>query len=185
MKSKVTEFICSLLLLALSVGITSFPLSTRSNVLGGITSYQTQSGTRRSSIVAERIKRVENGLLPPVIIRGQTVAAMNLADRMQFYKTPGLSVAVINNGQIEWARGYGVREQGSSQAVTPETLFQAASISKPVAAMAALRLVQQGKLDLDEDVNRRLTSWKLPENEFTSEKKVTVRELLSHSAGLT
>jgi len=110
---------------------------------------------------------------------------MNLADRMQFYKTPGLSVAVINNGRIEWARGYGIREKGVSEPVTPETLFQAASISKPVAAMAALRLVQQGRLNLDEDVNQKLVSWKVPGNEFTNEKKVTLRGLLSHSAGLT
>lgn len=185
MKSKVTSLICFLLFLALSAGTTSFPSSARSNAPESTASYETQNGTRGSSIVAERIKRVENGLLPPVVIKGQTVSAMNLADRMQFYKTPGLSVAVINNGQIEWARGYGVLGKGGSEVVTPETLFQAASISKPVAAMAALRLVQQGKLDIDEDVNHKLRSWKIPENEFTKEKKVTIRELLSHSAGLT
>ena len=132
----------------------------------------------------ERIKRIENGLLPPVIIKGQPVEPMKLADRMKFYKTPGLSVAVINHGRIEWARGYGVREV-NGDVITAETLFQAASISKPVAAMAALRLVQEGKLNLDEDVNRKLVSWKVPENEFTKTKIVTLRELLSHSAGLT
>jgi len=104
---------------------------------------------------------------------------------MKFYDTPGISIAVIDNGRIAWVRGYGVRETGRSGPITPETLFQAASISKPVAAMAALRLVQQGKLDLDEDVNRKLISWKVPENEFTNGKKVTPRGLLSHSAGLT
>ncbi|MGH9960173.1 MAG: serine hydrolase, partial [Pyrinomonadaceae bacterium] len=82
-------------------------------------------------------------------------------------------------------RGYGVRETGRIEPVTPETLFQAASISKPVAAMAALRLVQQGRLTLDEDVNQKLVSWKVPENVFTNEKQVTLRGLLSHSAGLT
>lgn len=132
----------------------------------------------------ERLERVENGLLPPVIIKGQPVEPMKLADRMKFYKTPGLSVAVINHGRIEWARGYGVREVNGG-AITAETLFQAASISKPVAAAAALRLVQEGKLNLDEDVNRQLVSWKVPENEFAKEKIVTLRELLSHSAGLT
>ncbi len=104
---------------------------------------------------------------------------------MRFYKTPGLSIAVINNGVVEWARGYGVREAGTTNLVVPETIFQAASISKPVAAMVALRLVDEGKLDLDEDVNRKLITWKLPENEFMTEKKVTLRLLLSHRAGLT
>jgi len=133
----------------------------------------------------ERIRRVENGLLPAVIVKGEPAAAMNIADRLQFYKTPGVSVAVINNGKIEWARGYGVLEKGGTAPVTAETLFQAASISKPVAAMGAMRLVQDKKLNLDEDVNKKLGSWKIPENEFTKEQKVTLRGLLSHSNSLT
>jgi CubicO group peptidase (beta-lactamase class C family) len=84
----------------------------------------------------ERIWRVETGLLPLGIIEPN--AAMKLIDRMQFYKIPGVSITVINNGKIEWARGYGVLEAGGNKPVTPETLFQAASISKPVAAMAVL-----------------------------------------------
>lgn len=185
MKVKVTSFVCLLLLLALRVGGTNFSLTAQNIGEKTASSYQTQSRAQEPATIAERIKRVENGLLSPVLVKGQPVTAMNLADRMRFYKTPGLSVAVINNGQIEWARGYGLSEAGGNEGVTPETLFQAASISKPVAAMAALRLVQQGKLDIDEDVNRKLTSWKVPENEFTTVKKVTLRELLSHSAGLT
>jgi len=69
--------------------------------------------------------------------------------------------------------------------VTAKTLFQAASISKPVTAMGMLALVQQGKLSLDEDVNAKLKTWKIPENEFTTEQKVTLRRLASHTAGLT
>ncbi len=134
--------------------------------------------------INQRIERVENGLLLPVVIKGQPVVSMKLADRMQFFKTPGVSVAVINNGRIEWARGYGVREAGSREPVTPETIFQAGSISKPITATAVLRLVQQGKLNLDEDVNQKLASWKIPENDFTRNKKVTLRGLLSHSAGV-
>jgi CubicO group peptidase (beta-lactamase class C family) len=104
---------------------------------------------------------------------------------MAFYNVPGVSIAMINNGKLEWARGYGVLEAGGARPVTAETRFQAASISKPVAAMAALALVEQGKLSLDEDVNLKLTSWHLPDNEFTTSQQVTVRRLLSHSAGLT
>lgn len=137
-----------------------------------------------TSVIEDRIKRVENGLLPPAMIKGQKVEPMKLAERMKFYHTPGLSIAAINDGRLEWARGYGARE-ADGDAVTPDTLFQAASISKPVFAMAALRLVQEGKLDLDEDVNRKLVSWKVPANEFTKNKAVTLRGLLSHTAGLT
>ena len=102
--------------------------------------------------VQGRIKRVENNLLPPVRIKGEPTGNMNVFERMKYHNVPGVSVAVINNGKIEWVRGYGVREAGTEVPVTTETLFQAASISKPVAAMAALKMVQNGKLDLDEDV---------------------------------
>jgi len=78
-----------------------------------------------------------------------------------------------------------VTEPGGKTPATPKTLFQAGSISKPVAAAGMLALVQQGKLSLDEDVNLKLKSWKVPENEFTREQKVTLRRLASHSAGLT
>jgi CubicO group peptidase (beta-lactamase class C family) len=132
-----------------------------------------------------RIARVENGLLPRYVIAGRPLPAGSLVQRMAEFKTPGVSVAVINNGAIEWAKGYGVAETGTTIPVTPHTLFQAASISKPVAALAALRLVEKGRLVLDEDVNAKLKSWKVPENDFTKTEKVTLRRLLSHSAGLT
>jgi CubicO group peptidase (beta-lactamase class C family) len=132
-----------------------------------------------------RAARVERGLLPGIVIAGRPVPSRPLAERMAALKTPGVSVAVINGGAIEWAKGYGVTETGGHTPVTPQTLFQAASLSKPVAALAALRLVEQGKLALDQDVNERLTSWKVPENEFTRTEKITLRRLLSHSAGLT
>jgi CubicO group peptidase (beta-lactamase class C family) len=94
--------------------------------------------------IKERIQRVENGLLPP-LIRGQTTP-MNLAERMRFYRTPGVGIAVINNGVLEWARGYGVRQAGGSEPVTAETLFPAGFITQPVTAMAVMGLVQEGKL---------------------------------------
>ncbi len=134
--------------------------------------------------VSTRIRNVENGLLPAVVIKGKR-NEMSLAERMRFYKTPAVSIAVINNGKIEWARGYGNFEAGSNNPVTPETLFQAGSISKPVAAVAALQLVEKNKLNLDEDVNLKLKSWKVPDNDFTKDKKVTLRGLVTHSAGLT
>jgi CubicO group peptidase (beta-lactamase class C family) len=133
----------------------------------------------------ERAARIEKGLLPNILIEGRTLPPMTLADRMDFYKVPGVSVAVINDGAVDWAKGYGLAETGTAAPVTPRTLFQAASLSKSLTAMAALRLVEMGKLALDQDVNTRLTSWKVPENEFTKVEKVTLRRLLSHTAGLT
>ncbi len=98
---------------------------------------------------------------------------------------PGLSLAIIDGGKIVKAQGYGVTERGGKVAVTPSTLFQAGSISKPVAALGALRIVEHGKISLDVDVNAKLSTWKVPENEFTKDKKVTLRGLLSHTAGMT
>jgi CubicO group peptidase (beta-lactamase class C family) len=97
----------------------------------------------------------------------------------------GLSLAIIQDGRIAVARGYGVADQSTRAPVTPATLFQAGSISKPVSALGALHLVEAGRLSLDGDVNDMLTSWKLPDNGFTTTEKVTLRRILSHSAGLT
>ncbi len=139
----------------------------------------------KSTALEERIKRVENGLLPAAVIKGAPPAGSALNTRLEFYQVPGVSIAVVNDGRIEWARAYGLKDATTKEAVTTETLFQAGSISKPTAALAALKLVEQGKLSLDEDVNAKLVSWKVPENEFTKDQKVTLRRLLTHNAGLT
>ena len=97
----------------------------------------------------------------------------------------GLSLAIIKDGKIAVARAYGVVDDVSRAPVTTATLFQAGSVSKPVAALGALHLVDEGTLSLDADVNAKLTSWKIPENRFTTTEKVTLRRLLSHTAGLT
>jgi CubicO group peptidase (beta-lactamase class C family) len=117
--------------------------------------------------------------------RDQPPLELTLKEFMQKYNIPGLSVAVIDNYKIAWAKGFGVTVPGGSEPVIPTTLFQAGSISKPVAATGALWLVERGKLTLDEDVNNKLKSWKVPENEFTRTEKVTLRRLMSHTAGLT
>jgi CubicO group peptidase (beta-lactamase class C family) len=104
-------------------------------------------------------------------------------DRMDYFHVPGLSLACIHNGSLEWTQSFGAAKAG--EPVTSETLFQASSISMPVTAVAVLRLAEQGKVNLDADVNQYLTSWKLPNNKFTAQKKVTLRELLSHTAGVS
>jgi CubicO group peptidase (beta-lactamase class C family) len=137
------------------------------------------------SQLAARIQRVENGIPPIPLGENEPPLQLNLQDLMKLYKVPGLSVAVIDNFKIAWAKGYGVTEAGMRNPVTVHTLFQAASISKPVTAMGSLYLVEHGKLSLDENVNARLKSWQLPDNDFTKDQKVTLRRLLSHSASLT
>jgi CubicO group peptidase (beta-lactamase class C family) len=104
-------------------------------------------------------------------------------NRMAHYHVPGLSLAFIHNGTVG-TQAFGVARVGG-EPVTPETLFQASSISMPLTALAVLRLAEQGKLNLDVDVSQYLRSWKLPTNRFTEQNKVTLRELLSHTAGAT
>jgi hypothetical protein len=139
----------------------------------------------RSREPAERIQRVENGTISMVVDQDQPPLQLTLQKLMELYRVPGISVAVIDNFEIAWAKGYGVTELGTSNPVTTHTLFQSGSVSKPVAAAGALFLVQQGKLVLDEDVNHKLITWHVPENEFTQKQKVTLRRILSHTAGLT
>ncbi len=138
-----------------------------------------------SSSIAERISRIENGLVPNSVAKGEPLPQYNIAERMRHYHVPGLSAAFIEDGKIVWVRTYGVADVTTGAPVTPATLFQAASISKPVTAVAVMKLVQQGKLHLDEDVNRELTTWKVPEGDTTKKEKVPVQRLLSHTAGLT
>ena len=109
---------------------------------------------------------------------------LTLAQLMERFRVPGVSVAVIKDYEIHWAKGYGIADVTAGVPVTTDTIFQAASISKPTAAMGVLRLVQDGMLSLDADVNTFLKSWKLPAGEFTRERPVTLRALLSHTSGL-
>ena len=108
-----------------------------------------------------------------------------VTDQMARREVAGLSLAIVQDGKIVVARGYGVADRSTRAPVTVNTLFQAGSISKPVAAVGALHLVEQGKLSLDADVNQYLTSWKVPQNGFTARGMVTLRGLLSHTAGMT
>lgn len=134
--------------------------------------------------VEQRIERVINGLLPETHLRNQFGPKSSLAERMAHFHTPGVSIAVVDNYRVEWARGFGVKEWGKSAPVTERTLFQAGSISKPIFALAVMRLTQDGRLDLDRDVNDYLRSWKIPAN-GSWQPRVTLRHLLTHQAGLT
>jgi CubicO group peptidase (beta-lactamase class C family) len=106
-----------------------------------------------------------------------------LSEVMEKFHVPGMSVAVIYDFQIQWAKGYGTADVATGAPVENDTLFQAASISKPVSAMAVLKAVEEGKLSLDEDINGILKSWKLPGDGFTDPRPVTPRTLLSHTSG--
>ncbi len=134
---------------------------------------------RAQDDTAALIARVEGAQSP----NRQGWDPYTLQQLMGRFNVPGVSIAVIKDYKIHWTKTYGRADVTTDTPVTPETMFQAASISKPVTAVAVMRAVEAGKLSLDEDVNRYLKSWKVPENEFTRARPVTLRALLSHTSG--
>ena len=143
------------------------------------------SFAQQDAELQKEISAIENGLIKNIIIKGDSVQKFNILDRMEHYKVPGVSIAVVEDGKIKWAKGYGYANTDSGTKVDANTLFQAGSISKPVAALSALQLHENGKLDLNKDVNQYLKNWQLSENKFTATEKVTVQKLLTHTAGTT
>jgi CubicO group peptidase (beta-lactamase class C family) len=134
-----------------------------------------------SEATKERIARVEASLSAGLVIDGKFYS---LAERMKKYNVVGLSVAVIDNYQIVWAKGYGYADKKEGRKVTTSTMFEPGSISKSLNAVGILQLAQQGKLDLYQDINQYLTTWKFPYDTVSHGKKITTAQLLSHTAGL-
>ncbi|MGE8427346.1 MAG: serine hydrolase [Sphingobacterium sp.] len=131
----------------------------------------------------KEISHVESSLIPPVRFEGEPT--WNIKSRMEFYQVPGVSIAVIKNAEVLWSKTYGFADLDSKTPVRSNTLFQMASMSKPVSAYAALKEVELGKLKSNADVNLYLKSWKIPENNWTKAKNVTLKNIISHTAGLT
>ena len=132
----------------------------------------------------DRIKQVENSL-SPALVYGDTIPRLNLLKQMAAYKVNGLSIAVIKDYKIEWAKGYGWADAEEKKPVTVDTRFQAASISKSINSLGILKLVQQGKIDLEADINNYLKTWKFPYDSVSKTKKISLANLLSHTAGLS
>ena len=136
----------------------------------------------RSAALQDRIKQVENNLAGRVIIDGKPY---NILDRMKYYHVKGLSMAVIENYQVVWAKGYGWANEKDKIRVTPATLFKPGSISKSLNAVGVLRLASDHQLDLYKDINEYLSSWKFPYDSLSKGKKISTANLLSHTAGLS
>lgn len=138
--------------------------------------------TTYSKEIEAQIKQVENNLAGRVIINGKPD---NIIDRMAYYKVKGVSIAVVKNYKVIWAKGYGWADEGEKRPVTTKTLFVPGSISKSFNAVGVLKLAQDKKLDLNTDINHYLKSWKFPYDSVSKGKKITLMHLLSHSAGLS
>jgi CubicO group peptidase (beta-lactamase class C family) len=127
---------------------------------------------------------IENGM-PEIPLTGEGPLRLTLGQWMEALAVPGVSVAVIDDYQVVWTHGFGVADANTRVPMTDETVLQAGSIAKPLAAMAALRMTERGELSLDGDINDSLTSWRLADNEFTAHEHVTLRRLLSHTSAIT
>ncbi|HEY5744843.1 MAG TPA: serine hydrolase domain-containing protein [Chryseolinea sp.] len=158
------------------------PLTLIACLLAIISSSCAQT-TRTPPDVQTRIEQVEESLAEAVVLEGQK--KWTLEERMKFYNIKGLSVAVIKDYKLDWAKAYGWADEAEHRKVTTETVFQAASISKSLNGVGVLKLAQEGKIDLNADINTYLTSWKFPYDSLSKKKRITTTNLLSHTAGLT
>jgi CubicO group peptidase (beta-lactamase class C family) len=143
-----------------------------------------QSSKKYSKEIQSKIKQVENNLSVWVQIENNP-QRWTLEERMKFYHANGVSIAVIKDYKMEWAKGYGWADSLEQKPVTNETLFQAGSNSKSLNAIGVLKLVQEGKLKLNADINDYLKTWKFPYDSLSKGKKITIANLLSHTAGIT
>ncbi len=135
--------------------------------------------------IKEKAGRIERGLRPAIRKGGEKPIRWTIEERMAHYGVPGVSIALIESGRIAWAKGYGVREAGTKDAVDTQTVFSVGSLSKVSTAVATLRLVADGVLDLDTDVNSNMTQWQVPQSDIADGRPVTLRGIMSHSAGLS
>jgi CubicO group peptidase (beta-lactamase class C family) len=128
---------------------------------------------RAQDDAAPLIARIEAAQTPS----RRELDGLTLAALMQHCHVPGLSIALIRDFKIHWVKAYGIADAASGRPAAADTLFQAASISKPVTAMAAMRLVDGRRFSLDDDINTILKSWHAPGH------TVTPRSLMSHTSG--
>lgn len=142
-----------------------------------------QAQKKYADSVKEKIRQVENNITGWVQVDG-VKSVWTLQERMRYYHVNGLSIAVIHNYKLEWAKGYGWADSAKKIPVTTKTLFQAASISKSLNAVGVLKVAQERKVNIHDDINNYLKSWQLPESKFTVDKKVSIYNLLNHTAGL-
>jgi CubicO group peptidase (beta-lactamase class C family) len=138
---------------------------------------------RQLDDAATRLARIERGLIPEVRVRGEA-RGWSLEERLRVHHTPGVSIAIIHDHRVVAARAYGVADTTTGERLTATTLMQAASVSKVFTAFAALKEVEAGKIPLEANVNGTLRSWKLPDDDFTRATPVTLKHVLSHTAGL-
>tara|TARA_B110001450_G_C17614657_1_gene478752 strand:+ start:69 stop:1262 length:1194 start_codon:yes stop_codon:yes gene_type:complete len=152
-------------------------------VIFSISNLSAQNNQTDSLDIKHHIKRFENGLRPPS--SDSTNVTWSITERMEFYKIPAVSIAIIDNYQLSWAKAYGWANKETKVPATTKTLFQAASISKSLNAVGILNWSESNNIDLNADIDNYLKNWKIKNRKKASGKKITIANLLSHTAGLS
>ncbi len=137
-----------------------------------------------SDSIKLQIKTIEENLLPAISVKGLNDIKYTLQERMGFYEVPAVSIAIIDNYEVIWAKGYGISSVNASDSISTSTMFQAASLSKPITSTMLIQLAEKGILDIDEPVNSQLKKWKIPNNQYTANIDITPRMILLHTSGL-
>jgi len=135
--------------------------------------------------ITKSIEKIEPKLIPGFVINGIDNKNLTIEEGMKKYKVPAVSIAFFDKGKIKWTEAYGTISKNHSKLVNEKTLFQAASISKPLTSLGVMKLVQAGEVMLDENVNKYLNGWSLQNEDYEAAEKATLHNLLSHSAGIT
>lgn len=143
---------------------------------------------KQTDEIEERIERVENGLMEVDYKDGLTITfsgeKTSIIDRIRFYRVPGISISVVDSYELEWAKSFGVKDVRARDSVTTDIPFEAGSTSKALTATATLNFVERESLDLDESLNERLLTWKIPDSKYTRRTKISLRHLLTHTSGI-
>jgi CubicO group peptidase (beta-lactamase class C family) len=137
-----------------------------------------------SDSIKHQIENVENSLLPAIFVKRSENVKYNIYDRMEDYQVPAVSIAVIDDYKVIWAKAYGVTKTGITDSISISTMFQAASLSKPITSIVTMHLSKKGVIDIDKAINSQMSNWKIPENNFTIENSITPRMILLHTSGL-
>ncbi|WP_282089144.1 serine hydrolase domain-containing protein [Aquimarina algiphila] len=130
------------------------------------------------------IEKIENGLITTASINGKN-GEYNIYKRMEYYGVPGVSISVIDKDTFRIKKGYGLRNIEQKDSIDSNTIFQAASVSKPITCFAILKMVESNLVSLDVDVNSYLKNWKIDYSNYKDSTRVTLRQLLSHKSGLS
>lgn len=126
----------------------------------------------------------ENGSYSNSISNFKNKLDSSVPKLLKRYNVPGTAIGIIKNGEVTYILNYGMADKNENKFVNNDTIFQVGSVSKSLSAWGVMHLIDEGKIGIDDPVEKYLTRWHLPTSKFNN-NDVTIRRLLSHTAGLS